>query len=81
MGDAEVLRRLDLIVDAYGEWGPLTLLQAITDRMEMACARIAAGQERGDIAMINLGKAGEPQRTRDRLAAFNDRRYRWESLL
>jgi hypothetical protein len=77
----EVLRRLDLLVDAYGEWGPLTLLAAVTDRMERACARIEAGQSQGDPAMINLGRAGEPQRTRERLAAFNDRRHRWESLL
>ena len=77
----DVLRRLDLLVDAYGEWGPLTVLAAVADRMETACDRIAAGQDRGDPAMINLGRAGEPQRTRDRLTEFNDRRDRWESLL
>jgi hypothetical protein len=81
MDDDDVLRRLDLVVDAYAECGPLTLLAAVGDRMELACARIEAGQDRGDAAMINLGRAGEPQRTRDRLAAFNDRRERWESLL
>lgn len=80
-GDEEIVRRLDLVVDAYGEWGPLTLLEAVADRMALACSRIQAGQERGDAAMINLGKVGEPQRTLDRLAAFNDRRERWESLL
>jgi hypothetical protein len=79
--DEEILRRLDLVVDAYGEWGPLTVLRAVSDRMELACSRIQAGLERGDPAMINLGRAGEPQRTRDRLAVFNDRRERWESLL
>lgn len=81
VGDDEVLRRLDLLVDTYAEWGPVTVLRGVTERMELACARIAAGQERGDVAMMNLGRAGEPQRTRDRLAAFNDRRERWESLL
>lgn len=80
-GDDDVLRRLDLLVDAYGECGPLTLLGAVAERMELACARIEAGQQRGDAAMINLGHAGEPQRTRDRLAAFAERRQRWESLL
>jgi hypothetical protein len=79
--DEEIVRRLDLVVDAYGEWGPLTVLQAVADRMELACSRIEAGQQRGDAAMINLGRAGEPRRTRDRLTAFNDRRERWESLL
>jgi len=77
----DVLRRLDLLVDAYGEWGPLTLLAAVADRMERACERIETGQEQGDAAMINLGRAGEPQRTRERLSVFNDRRDRWESLL
>ena len=72
---------LDLLVDTYGEWGPLTVLGAIADRMETACARIEAGQRDADPAMINLGRAGEPQRTRDRLAAFNDHRARWETLL
>ncbi len=81
VGDDEVLRRLDLVVDTYAEWGPLTLLGSVGARMERACARIAAGQERGDVAMINLGRAGEPQRTRERLEAFNDRRERWESRL
>jgi hypothetical protein len=75
------LRRLDLLVDTYAEWGPLTLLHAVAKRMELACARIAAGQERGDVAMINLGRAGEPQRTRERLEVFRDRRERWESLV
>lgn len=79
--DDDVVRRLELVVETYGECGPRTLLSAVAARMETACARIEAGQERGDPAMINLGRAGEPQRTRDRLRAFNDRRERWESLL
>jgi hypothetical protein len=79
--DDDVLRRLDLLVDAYGEWGPRTLLAAVADRMERACSRIETGQQQGDPAMINLGRAGEPQRTRERLGVFNDRRIRWESLL
>ncbi len=81
VGDDEVLRRLDLVVDTYAEWGPLTVLKAVADRMELACTRIADGQERGDVAMINLSRVGEPQRTRERLEAFNDRRERWESQL
>ncbi len=81
LGDDEVLRRLDLLVDTYAEWGPMTVLGAVAERMELACSRISAGQERGDVAMINLGRAGEPQRTRERLAAFNNRRERWESLV
>lgn len=77
----DALRRLELLVDAYGEYGPLTVLEAVGTRMAMACDRIAAGQERGDPAMINLARAGEPQRTRDRVSAFLERKSRWESLL
>lgn len=69
----DVVRRLDLLVDAYGEWGPLTILNAVADRMATACARIAAGQQRGDEGMLNLAKVGEPQRTLGRLEAFRAR--------
>jgi hypothetical protein len=77
----DLLRRLDLLVDAYGEYGPLTVLNAVATRMETACERIAAGQERGDPAMINLARSGEPARTRDLVKAFVERKTRWESLL
>lgn len=71
---AEVACRLDVLVDAYGEWGPMTILDAVEARMTMASDRIAAGQERGDEGMLNLAKLGEPQRTRDRVEAFKARR-------
>lgn len=70
---ADVVRRLDLLVDTYGNWGPMTVLNAVLTRMATACDRIAAGQERGDMGMINLAKVGEPQRTRDRIEAFRAR--------
>jgi hypothetical protein len=79
--DDEVLRRLELLVDAYGEYGPLTVLNAVDSRMKVACDRIATGQEAGDPAMINLARAGEPERTLHRLEAFRERKDRWESLL
>lgn len=69
----DVVRRLDLLVDAYGEWGPMTVLQAVVERMTAASDRIAAGQQRGDEGFLNLAKVGEPQRTRDRVAAFTAR--------
>ncbi len=69
----DVARRLDLLVDAYGEWGPMTLLDAVAGRMSTASDRIEAGQERGDEGFLNLAKVGEPQRTRDRVAAFRER--------
>ncbi len=44
----DVARRLDLLVDAYGEWGPMTVLDAVVERMTTASDRIEAGQARGD---------------------------------
>jgi hypothetical protein len=69
----DVVRRLDILVEAYGEWGPMTVLDAVVTRMTTAADRIEAGQARGDQGFINLGKVGEPQRTRDRVAAFRAR--------
>ena len=69
----DVARRLELVCDAYGECGPFTLLDRVVERMTLATERIAAGIERGDAGIANLQKVGEPQRTRDRVAAFRDR--------
>lgn len=73
IGAQETARRLDLVVEAYGEWGPVTLLDAVVARMTTASERIAAGIARGDAGIANLQKVGEPQRTRDRVAAFRER--------
>jgi hypothetical protein len=81
VGAEQAARRLDLLAEAYGEWGPLTLLDAVERRMETACDRIAAGQERGDAGFQNLARVGEPQRTRDRLADFRSRRPDIEAAL
>ncbi len=69
----DVVRRVDLLVDAYGEWGPMTVLDAVVRRMLAASDRIEAGQESGDRGFLNLADVGEPQRTRDRVAAFRER--------
>lgn len=73
IGAEETARRLDLVVEAYGEWGPRRLLDAVVERMTTAAERIAAGIARGDAGIANLQKVGEPQRTRDRVAAFRER--------
>ncbi|MCW2831655.1 MAG: aminoglycoside phosphotransferase, partial [Aeromicrobium sp.] len=65
----DVVRRLELLVDAYGEWGPMTVLDAVVTRMTTASDRIEAGQARGDEGFLKLAAVGEPQRTRDRVAA------------
>jgi hypothetical protein len=69
----DVARRLGILVDAYGEWGPMTVLDAVVERMSAASDRIEAGQARGDQGFVNLARVGEPQRTRDRVAAFRKR--------
>ncbi len=77
----DVARRLDLLVDAYGEWGPMAVLDAVVQRMSTAADRIEAGQARGDEGFLNLAKVGEPQRTRDRVAAFRARISEIEAAL
>lgn len=79
--DDDLVRRLGLVAEAYAEYGPLTVLNAVATRMETACDRIAAGREAGDPAMINLARAGEPERTRERVNLFLERKTRWESML
>jgi hypothetical protein len=69
----DVARRVGLLAEAYGECGPLTLLNAVVDRMTAASDRIEAGIARGDEGIANLQKVGEPQRTRDRVEAFRAR--------
>lgn len=77
----DLVRRLDILVDAYGQWGPVTILHAVVDRMTTASDRIAAGQERGDQGMLNLAKVGEPQRTRSRVEDFRARLEEIEAAL
>lgn len=73
IGVKRTAARLDLLVDAYGEWGPSTLLNAVVERMTTATERIQAGIERGDVGMLRLAQTGEPQRTIDRIIAFKER--------
>ena len=57
------------------------LLEHVLVRMTAATDRIAAGQAAGDPGMLNLFKAGEPARTRARLAEFRTRLPRLLALL
>lgn len=70
---ADVIRRIDLVAEAYGEWGPRTILEAVERRMTTACDRIDAGIRRADPGMVSLAAAGEPERTRRRLDDFRSR--------
>jgi len=50
------------------------VLEHVVVRMTAATDRIAAAQDAGDEGMLNLRKAGEPERTRTQLAEFRDER-------
>lgn len=82
---AEAARRLRLVTDAYATQAAVTggpapapdavaLARGVGPRMSAGCDRIAAGQEAGDPGMLNLGRIGEPARTRAAIAA-------WEAVL
>lgn len=61
--------RLIALDDAYGAGiGGEGLARAALARMRTATDRIAEGQLAGDEGMLRLGRAGEPERTRARLA-------------
>jgi hypothetical protein len=63
----DAARRLRLLAHSYGDASATDILNAVVERMTTATDRIAQGQLDGDEGMLNLGKAGEPARTRGRL--------------
>jgi len=66
---AWLTRRLTVLDDAYGAGlGPTRLAVAALERLRTAAGRIEAGQAAGDAGMLRLAEAGEPARTRTRLA-------------
>lgn len=71
--DHDVVRRLRLMVAAYGAFTSLEVLVAVDRRMSSATDRIAAGQRTGDPGMLNLARVGEPRRTLDRLEVLRQR--------
>jgi mutator protein MutT len=77
IGDAplgEVVRRLRLVTDAYGDDAqPHEVVRHAVARMTAATDRIAAGQAAGDPGMVSLRRIGEPARTRARVASLRER--------
>lgn len=71
----DVARRLRLMADAYEDDAvdAAAVLHRVDARMSAATTRIADGQRRGDPGMVNLSRAGEPDRTRRRLDALRQR--------
>ncbi len=71
--DAESARRLRVFADAYGT-DPLTVLDAVRPRAQLAIDGIREAVRRGDEGMRNLAAQGEPERTERALAGFLQRR-------
>ncbi|GAA1956346.1 hypothetical protein GCM10009776_18110 [Microbacterium deminutum] len=69
----DAARRVSLAADAYGGVAASALLDAVTDRMARASARIEVGIRRADPGMLALRERGEPERTRGRVSAFTQR--------
>ena len=66
--------RVRLMADAYGgSLTPLEILEAAPTRAERSARVIRAGQVAGDPGMLNLAKAGEPDRTERRLTDLRRR--------
>lgn len=70
---ADTVRRLRLIAETYGGVDAGLLPRAAITRMTLATDRIAAGQDAADPGMLALRDLGEPQRTRDWIAAASNR--------
>lgn len=80
-GRGSAPRRPSWLRRLLGDRGPRVVpvtarevLEHVAVRMTAATDRIAAAQDAGDEGMLNLRKAGEPERTRTQLAEFRDGR-------
>lgn len=71
--DAEAAARLALFAGGYGT-DPLTVLDAVQPRVQLAIDGIREAVRRGDEGMTNLAASGEPEATERRLAGFLARR-------
>ncbi len=79
--DEDVVRRLRRMVAEYGAFTAVEVLDEVDRRISTAVDKIAAGQRAGDAGMLHLARLGEPQRTRDRLAALHLRLPRLRAAL
>ncbi len=69
----EAARRLRVFADAYGT-DPVTVLDGVEPRVQLAIDGIREAVRRGDEGMRNLAAQGEPERTERALAGFLRRR-------
>lgn len=79
--DDDVVRRLRIMADSYGEASAIEILDHVPTRLRMAATRISAGQQAGDPGMLNLLKVGEPARMLAGLAILEDRIPRLRAAL
>ena len=70
----EAAARVRAVAHAYGDVDPITLLDAVLDRMDLIAQRWRAGLERGDPGTIALRDAGIMDRHLARVRNFTDRR-------
>lgn len=73
LGPAETARRLLLVCACYGGLAAADVLRVVGTRIEDATARIRAGQQAGDVGMLNLARIGEPDNTLRALSGLRGR--------
>ena len=64
----ETARRLELIAATYGSFGPIEILHAVPERIQLMLDGIPVAAAAGDAGMANLITAGEPKRSQRSLA-------------
>jgi 8-oxo-dGTP diphosphatase len=69
----ESLRRLLLLVDAYGWSDPAAVLDAVVPRISSMVEHIRSAQRRGDAGMARLAAAGEAERATQTLNSLRAR--------
>ena len=77
----DAAHRLRVIASAYGGVEAIDVLQAVRPRVLLSVEGIRAGLAAGDQGMVNLTKAGEPERTERALAELESRLPAIESAL
>jgi hypothetical protein len=73
IGAENAARRVDLIAETYGLFGPRQILDAVPERIQLMLDGIPVAAAAGDDGMVNLMAAGEPERSRISLAALVER--------
>ena len=69
----ESVRRLLLLVDAYGGADPAAVLNAVVPRITSMVEHMRSARRRGDLGMAGLADAGEPERATRTLNALRRR--------